>query len=128
MPPDGDRAEAQGDLASLRADIVMGPGNFGACPRVLKPLAAHADFASKLMEVVDIRRKHMAPELASPAMDCSVEVNRSEEHTSELQSLMRSSYAVFCLKKKKTPYLTAIELKDIEYTLTSETQRIHSLT
>src|SRR3546814_5657650 len=30
--------------------------------------------------------------------------NRSEEHTSELQSLMRISYAVFCLKKKKQPY------------------------
>src|SRR3546814_8600232 len=29
---------------------------------------------------------------------------RSEEHTSELQSLMRTSYAVFCLKKKKTQY------------------------
>src|SRR3546814_18543310 len=29
-------------------------------------------------------------------------VGRSEEHTSELQSLMRISYAVFCLKKKKT--------------------------
>src|SRR3546814_7516914 len=29
-------------------------------------------------------------------------LNRSEEHTSELQSLMRNSYAVFCLKKKKT--------------------------
>src|SRR3546814_9189140 len=28
--------------------------------------------------------------------------NRSEEHTSELQSLMRSSYAVFCLTKEKT--------------------------
>src|SRR3546814_3849873 len=28
-------------------------------------------------------------------------VDRSEEHTSELQSLMRNSYAVFCLKKKK---------------------------
>src|SRR3546814_8211318 len=28
-------------------------------------------------------------------------VNKSEEHTSELQSLMRISYAVFCLKKKK---------------------------
>src|SRR3546814_7723337 len=28
-------------------------------------------------------------------------LHRSEEHTSELQSLMRSSYAVFCLKKKK---------------------------
>src|SRR3546814_7199846 len=31
----------------------------------------------------------------------SVRVQRSEEHTSELQSLMRISYAVFCLKKKK---------------------------
>src|SRR3546814_10510032 len=30
-------------------------------------------------------------------------VLRSEEHTSELQSLMRISYAVFCLKKKKKP-------------------------
>src|SRR3546814_6661315 len=29
-------------------------------------------------------------------------VTRSEEHTSELQSLMRISYAVFCLKKKQT--------------------------
>src|SRR3546814_8377809 len=28
-------------------------------------------------------------------------IGRSEEHTSELQSLMRTSYAVFCLKKKK---------------------------
>src|SRR3546814_1521651 len=35
--------------------------------------------------------------------DASVEdpTSRSEEHTSELQSLMRISYAVFCLKKKK---------------------------
>src|SRR3546814_3825230 len=30
---------------------------------------------------------------------------RSEEHTSELQSLMRNSYAVFCLKKKKKPMI-----------------------
>src|SRR3546814_5641630 len=33
--------------------------------------------------------------------DPSIEFLRSEEHTSELQSLMRISYAVFCLKKKK---------------------------
>src|SRR3546814_2054497 len=33
--------------------------------------------------------------------------SRSEEHTSELQSLMRISYAVFCLKKKKTTYNTS---------------------
>src|SRR3546814_8339657 len=31
-------------------------------------------------------------------------IDRSEEHTSELQSLMRISYAVFCLKKKTTYY------------------------
>src|SRR3546814_2578358 len=33
-------------------------------------------------------------------------LTRSEEHTSELQSLMRNSYAVFCLKKKKTNHRT----------------------
>src|SRR3546814_3596961 len=32
---------------------------------------------------------------------CNAATTRSEEHTSELQSLMRISYAVFCLKKKK---------------------------
>src|SRR3546814_3570738 len=36
-----------------------------------------------------------------PAVYLSGGVVRSEEHTSELQSLMRISYAVFCLKKKK---------------------------
>src|SRR3546814_8235797 len=35
---------------------------------------------------------------------------RSEEHTSELQSLMRISYAVFCLKKKKKQYTTPATL------------------
>src|SRR3546814_9660758 len=34
-------------------------------------------------------------------ININTEMNRSEEHTSELQSLMRNSYAVFCLKKKK---------------------------
>src|SRR3546814_1705267 len=34
--------------------------------------------------------------------------SRSEEHTSELQSLMRISYAVFCLKKKKQLHLAEI--------------------
>src|SRR3546814_7915252 len=34
----------------------------------------------------------------------TLRTQRSEEHTSELQSLMRISYAVFCLKKKKTSH------------------------
>src|SRR3546814_1402580 len=37
----------------------------------------------------------------SPSLSWSSSRQRSEEHTSELQSLMRISYAVFCLKKKK---------------------------
>src|SRR3546814_4699126 len=41
------------------------------------------------------RRPRRRPESFRPA------AGRSEEHTSELQSLMRISYAVFCLKKKK---------------------------
>src|SRR3546814_6928887 len=43
----------------------------------------------------DVRRER---DLAHPV----IVTTRSEEHTSELQSLMRISYAVFCLKKKKT--------------------------
>src|SRR3546814_3213389 len=42
------------------------------------------------------QRKFVAPTVVGDP-----QVDRSEEHTSELQSLMRNSYAVFCLKKKK---------------------------
>src|SRR3546814_9590732 len=40
---------------------------------------------------------------------------RSEEHTSELQSLMRISYAVFCLKKKKKTNKTVYYIYDISH-------------
>src|SRR3546814_7938975 len=62
----------------------------------------------------DVERSRI--EAAAAAVDAPVThddavVGRSEEHTSELQSLMRISYAVFCLKKKQTltkqPYTTA---------------------
>src|SRR3546814_8781945 len=39
-------------------------------------------------------------------------VARSEEHTSELQSLMRISYAVFCLKKKTNTHMSSLEYKN----------------
>src|SRR3546814_5810121 len=49
------------------------------------------------------------PVLAAPAVSSCVgfsfAVHRSEEHTSELQSLMRISYAVFCLKKNTRIYI-----------------------
>src|SRR3546814_4278048 len=43
---------------------------------------------------------------SSSKVSASCSNNRSEEHTSELQSLMRISYAVFCLKKKNTIFYT----------------------
>src|SRR3546814_5087192 len=63
---------------------------------------------------------------------------RSEEHTSELQSLMRISYAVFCLKKKIVThrrisnscntiyYLVSLELTDIYIIVTFVPQLYHS--
>src|SRR3546814_3757057 len=42
---------------------------------------------------------------------------RSEEHTSELQSLMRISYAVFCLKKKKSRQTMILSTQSTKYTV-----------
>src|SRR3546814_5214540 len=53
-----------------------------------------------LVELIDVStvEEVLAPAVA---LDRHEGGNRSEEHTSELQSLMRISYAVFCLKKTK---------------------------
>src|SRR3546814_4406968 len=51
---------------------------------------------------------------------------RSEEHTSELQSLMRISYAVFCLKKKKKATEAIKQKPIINQTQTSRKNRKHS--
>src|SRR3546814_10778255 len=45
-------------------------------------------------------------------IDLDILLDRSEEHTSELQSLMRISYAVFCLKKKKIQIYTSTNNND----------------
>src|SRR3546814_6604676 len=49
----------------------------------------------------DAARRRVDPARRPVILGRGVLVERSEEHTSELQSLMRISYAVFCLKKKK---------------------------
>src|SRR3546814_5875307 len=51
-----------------------------------------------------------------PASAASTSGLRSEEHTSELQSLMRISYAVFCLKKKKRKHDTYNQIHDKTHT------------
>src|SRR3546814_2924615 len=70
-------------------------------PRSSQPSARRAPANMQVLRVEAVRRKQHphAPDdtLATPR----VVTPRSEEHTSELQSLMRISYAVFCLKKKK---------------------------
>src|SRR3546814_1167131 len=60
------------------------------------PDAEHPD----LISVADLGIDHL--EVTEP-LD-GLGAHRSEEHTSELQSLMRISYAVFCLKKKKNKH------------------------
>src|SRR3546814_13351448 len=53
--------------------------------------------------------REILAEKDAQAEGCAIEIAlklRSEEHTSELQSLMRISYAVFCLKKKKHKNVT----------------------
>src|SRR3546814_10079232 len=57
--------------------------------------------------------------LESGAPVLPVTIRRSEEHTSELQSLMRNSYAVFCVKKKKR---TTIH-KNLNFTIISVKQK-----
>src|SRR3546814_5233595 len=58
-------------------------------------------YAHSLMSGKTVRANRHAP-----CTDWKLCAIRSEEHTSELQSLMRISYAVFCLKKKKKTHKT----------------------
>src|SRR3546814_2111961 len=59
----------------------------------------YADYWTQNLAHTRINRAYC---IANPHGHDGYGASRSEEHTSELQSLMRSSYAVFCLKKKNT--------------------------
>src|SRR3546814_4157205 len=64
-----------------------------------------ASLPSEVVKVADARFEAIDGYLNAPTSSHTYdnsEYLRSEEHTSELQSLMRISYAVFCLKKKTT--------------------------
>src|SRR3546814_2003781 len=67
--------------------------------------------ASRALRGVSTVAESLVEKVRQAARDLNYVVNpaaraRSEEHTSELQSLMRISYAVFCLKKTKTHRIT----------------------
>src|SRR3546814_5733154 len=65
--------------------------------RVLAGVEQRAEERAEEHHLGEDEPHHPQPERA---VDLLVVVARTEEHTSELQSLMRNSYAVFCLKKK----------------------------
>src|SRR3546814_5750854 len=79
-----------------------------------RPAVRHAPMQRPATAVRQTRaiRDLLPPPTARPTPACisgrSRLKKRSEEHTSELQSLMRISYAVFCLKKKKKTTTTKI--------------------
>src|SRR3546814_1496653 len=86
--------EGRGEVRGVRRHANVGPagrcatryGGHEPCARMRRDFAENA-----LIEALRVR-----------AMDKRLLDIRSEEHTYELQSLIRNSYAVLCLKKKKT--------------------------
>src|SRR3546814_4674505 len=73
-----------------RLHLLRLPGGLGRRDRDARHLRAGTARRARRQDVAEVPRGAL----------------RSEEHTSELQSLMRISYAVFCLKKKKTDNIT----------------------
>src|SRR3546814_9982050 len=83
------------DRPALAAGALRSAGAQSAAGRIEKPLSVAGDDSCLSIPAgtpqAVLRHQH-----------------RSEEHTSELQSLMRISYAVFCLKKKKKKHIYVI--------------------
>src|SRR3546814_6749151 len=102
-----------------RPDLVVITGDLTEHGRkqeylLLKPLLAELDIPYLLIPgnhdspamLREVFHEHAYLQTSSPFIQYAIDdwplrIVRSEEHTSELQSLMRISYAVFCLKKKK---------------------------
>src|SRR3546814_6601302 len=80
-------------LGMLTSNLRMGSSHFRYALRV--SIAALLGMSATALLALFLSDKDMTPTLMAHSY-------RSEEHTSELQSLMRISYAVFCLKKKST--------------------------
>src|SRR3546814_6336656 len=101
--PDARQPQARGLISALRFGL-FAPGTSRVVLDVTGPVLLQKVFvippaAGKPHRlVVDIEAATREQYFAA------AESSRSEEHTSELQSLMRISYAVFCLKKKQTAH------------------------
>src|SRR3546814_2780838 len=89
---------AGGEIA--RVEAVEGGVELPAGRRLPGDVAARIERAAGRGRAQRLQH-HAAVAAAAVELHACVLAIRSEEHTSELQSLMRISYAVFCLKKKK---------------------------
>src|SRR3546814_6168990 len=90
------------------------PDGFRACARLIRPTAlgmALATMRSSQARAPGPSTSYFAKD------DSSSRPTRSEEHTSELQSLMRISYAVFCLKTKNKNKTRHINNTKVSYRL-----------
>src|SRR3546814_8068614 len=87
------------DLVGFVADV-----GYALDPLVLHRLGDLLDKA-RFAHLIGDFGKDDRPAFAPVFLHHRLGAHRSEEHTSELQSLMRISYAVFCLKKKNIQYL-----------------------
>src|SRR3546814_10455865 len=99
-----ERADAADRMTGDRQNI-FGAQHAWFCPEPIAKLPVIEPARARHDDEYDLVFRRHADRLGdlfgSNSMRCGGE-RRSEEHTSELQSLMRNSYAVFCLKKKKT--------------------------
>src|SRR3546814_2339203 len=84
------------EVASRQKDIQYSNRTRAVTNQALQMQKMRQALQRLMTEVPEAARGH--PEIQAIA---ELTTDRSEEHTSELQSLMRISYAVFCLKKKK---------------------------
>src|SRR3546814_7506767 len=112
-PPGGDVGRAGVDLYGIDGQDLTGDGVVEVEVEVVRSGASRFDRHLQRGVVgghgggegpVDCRAaRRLVDEHGCDGQDhgCDEHLPRSEEHTSELQSLMRISYAVFCLKKKK---------------------------
>src|SRR3546814_3283397 len=92
--PDIQETASRRDLS--RADLIKAEDELVVAQRELQEMLGRAP-----LELVAIKHDFVPQPLTPPTeAGWMAMAMRSEEHTSELQSLMRISYAVFCLKKK----------------------------
>src|SRR3546814_4017292 len=94
---DGNCAEAFAFYAKLFGGVIAYQSTFGEIPASADMPPMPESAKNRIMHVqLQIKEQSLMGSDSMPG----AEATRSEEHTSELQSLMRISYAVFCLKKK----------------------------